>query len=239
MHKKFLFEESFDDARPMTMEDDPNDMVFNKTQLDQATAQAFAEGKAAGIEEAKASFEKRTNDTCEHIASQIQMLLSNYGADIDDITEKSTGMVLFSLRKLVPELFARNAVNHIEGAVRQCFEFALEMPRLTIRIHSDVADEVEKRLLALIGKNGYAGKIVIQGDSSLTPGDCRIEWGNGGLENMPSESWNHIEQLLAASIPPEKVATIPTPTDPEPPPLEAAPADLTPTEPTPQDPTGN
>ena len=79
-----------------------------------------------------------------------------------------------------------------------------------MRIHPDLAEAVKKNIAEIVVKNSFPGKIAVVRDETLLPGDCRIEWKNGGLERKTEDVLNQAEELVklyAAAIPAEQTAT--------------------------------
>lgn len=203
--KKFLFEQSFDDARTLAVQDAIAEPKFSQADLDKAAQDGHQSGLAAAMQ----SIEKHTMDLCQSILAGVQNMVANYARDSQMITEKSLAVVLQSLKKLLPELYARHGVTEIESVIRQCLSIAHEMPKIQIRVSPAMAPTIESRLDALAAQSGFCGKLSVLADAAMSDADCRIEWGNGGLENISSQTWQQIEHLLSNAISPNLHGELP------------------------------
>ncbi len=224
--KKFIFETSFDDPTSVAVDDKPNEA------LETIKKQAFAAGQQAALQ----SIERQSGEICAHILKHLQHIVSQYAAIEQALTYKSLSVVLYSLQKLMPDMLTMQAEEHIESTVKQCLQFALNMPKLSIKVSDQVFGEIQPRLQNIFAQAGFQGKATILADPTLKMGDCRIEWGQGGMETMPTHLWQHIHNMIYESLPKNVAESIPTdlqdplPPEPEPEPepvIEAAPEETT------------
>ena len=47
---------------------------------------------------------------------------------------------------------------------------------------------------------GFGGRLLLIADEGLGPGDCRLEWADGGIERQAQRTWVEIEQRIARSL---------------------------------------
>ncbi|TAH35426.1 MAG: hypothetical protein EYC62_04325 [Alphaproteobacteria bacterium] len=216
---KFIFETSFDDPASAAQDDKPNEA------LEALKKQAFAAGQQAALQ----SIERQTGEICAHVLKHMQHITSQYASTQEALMYKSLSVVLYSLQKLIPDLLSMQAEEQIESTVKQCLRFALDMPKLTIKVSDQIYGSVQPRLQSIFAESGFQGKASITADPTLKMGDCRVEWGNGGMETLPSHIWQHIHNMLYECLPKNVAESIPTdlqdplPPEPEPEPvIEAA-----------------
>jgi flagellar assembly protein FliH len=97
-------------------------------------------------------------------------------------------------------LLQRGAAGEIEALLVQCLTTLRTEPWFTIRVPAEQADELGERVQA-VGKNhGYEGRLTVLGDESLKPGDCRIEWTQGGMIRDREQIWTAIEAAIAQAL---------------------------------------
>jgi flagellar assembly protein FliH len=140
-------------------------------------------------------------DLCGNILGMIQNLIGNYANDVNIISQKSLAVVLLSLKKLLPELYATHGAEQIESVIQQCLAIAHEMPKIQIRVSPNMQSIIEQRIILIAQQHGFNGKLTVVADATLADSDCRVEWGNGGLENISSQCWQQIESHLLSAIP--------------------------------------
>lgn len=198
---------------------DPADSIFkgfSQEELDEAVRQAadaaFARGREQGLEEGRAegrdegyrqsmdeamtSVEKRTEELLALIGEELKKLEPVAQKTASDAFDAAVQTALAVCKKALPTLAEKAAVDEIERLLEQNFVFLREEPQLTLRLPPDTVEEVKKKLAALVKKEAYAGKIVVLRDENVPPGDCRVEWKNGGLEKSMQDVLNQTENLL-------------------------------------------
>ncbi len=84
-------------------------------------------------------------------------------------------------RKLAPALIAREPLSEISALTSECLRHLNTAPHLVVRINDRLQDVARKELDAIAQARGFAGRLVILGEPDLPPGDCRIEWADGGI----------------------------------------------------------
>ena len=65
-----------------------------------------------------------------------------------------------------------------------------------MRIHESQFDQVNARIQETVARKAYAGKVVMLADEAIMPGDCRIEWADGGIERNAETTWKDVEQVI-------------------------------------------
>jgi len=63
-----------------------------------------------------------------------------------------------------------------------------------------MAEAVKEKVEGLAERAAFDGKLGVVGDPSLAPGDCRVEWGDGGAERDQSRAWALIDQAVEAAL---------------------------------------
>jgi flagellar assembly protein FliH len=101
-----------------------------------------------------------------------------------------------AIRKVIPELARRNALNEIEQLVRECLQAIYDEPRVVVRGHDRVIAALQPRIDAMAASCGFHGKIVLFADDQLNETDCRVEWADGGAERNLDDMWRQIDAAL-------------------------------------------
>jgi flagellar assembly protein FliH len=57
----------------------------------------------------------------------------------------------------------------------------VKTPHVSVRISADLYAVGKDKLQEIAQARGFEGRLVVQPDAALTPGDCRIEWSEGGV----------------------------------------------------------
>lgn len=222
-------EEDIPEPEPEPVPEEPPPPVFSESELMAAQARGYAEGEQAGRsagygqgfaeghaagrndgmqagrEEMESTVAARIAGALERVAGGVGALLAEREASAAARRDEPVHVALAIVRKLFPELSRRGALTEVEGIVRGCLIELTDEPRLVVRVADDVQDAVREHLDAAIASRGFGAKLMVVGDPSLAPGDCRVEWAEGGAERDTRQLLAEIEQcvgrLLEAPVP--------------------------------------
>jgi flagellar assembly protein FliH len=193
--RKFMFERSFDasaanrapERKPVTLKPDQYD-ALKKESYDAG----FAAGQKAGLDEQ---------------TTQMMLLLAKIEGKIDqmadtmDMIHKDNEtnvrrIALAMLGKFVPDLNARHGLAEIEAMLGNVITEMVHEPRLVVRVHETQFDVLDEKINAITKQKAYAGKVVVLADAEIAPGDCRIEWADGGMERNAKSLMTTIEKTV-------------------------------------------
>jgi flagellar assembly protein FliH len=210
--RKFTFDNDFDrPAKPASAKPDvvaeppaPPPPTFSEAELAEAVAAArkaaLAEGIAKGRAETVADTERRIVAGLGAIGSHLGAIDSQVRAVADGLTENTVELSLAIARQLFPELLRRGGAGEIEALLVQCLARLRTEPYFTIRVPVEQVDELGERVQAVAGRQGYEGRLTVFGDESLKPGDCRIEWAQGGMIRDRQQIWSAIEAAIGDAL---------------------------------------
>lgn len=191
--KRYNFRNSFDTnekgvtvARDFTVED-----------LDKARAEGFEEGRTAGIAEERASIEQAGTSCLKQIGDGLAQLAMDTTALKAGVEADALDTVLTIARKLVPHYAKTHALDEMEGVIRECLANVYDEPRIVVRAEESVLDHIKSRLDDMITAAGFSGKVVLFGDRTLAPGDCRVEWADGGTERDVERLWQDVDDTIS------------------------------------------
>lgn len=184
----------------------PPPPTFTQADLEAAYKQGFGEGEKAGngagygkgftdgltagkkdgVETARKEFlataESRTAQALEQISSGVAQLLAARNADNVARRDQPVHIALAVLRKVLPETARRGGLTEIESLLRQCMTELIDEPRFVVRVAESLLGEVRPHLEQMAEAGGFTARLIVIGDPALGAGDCRIEWGEGGVE---------------------------------------------------------
>jgi len=195
--RPFLFENrDFDQIADMNARPEERPQ-FSQNDLNGAVHGAQQRGFEEGLATATQSLEAQMARLFESIAAQMQVLIAaeverTQGAQTMAI-EVAAGLV----RKLMPELATQQSLEGVSNIVRQVMMDRFEEPRLIIRVHDSLLDDLSARLEKLSQATGFRGQYALMADTALGAPDCRIEWSNGGVERSVPRLWENMQITLA------------------------------------------
>ena len=100
------------------------------------------------------------------------------------------------MRKILPGLEKETALNEINRFLSVNFPNFRREASLSFTFNPEVVAKVSEIIAKLANANDFEGKISLHKDASMAPGDCRIEWKNGGIERSSHKMLEKIDNLL-------------------------------------------
>lgn len=210
---KFLFDTDFGDTpsrRMMPREvampvveappPPPPPPMFSEQELQLAREQAFEAGKRAGIHEAEAATQRLAATALQVMAGKLQALERHYLELAGRRERNAVRAALAVARRLLPAYAEREGLAELEALLAEQLSHLAEEPRLAVRLHESVIDEARARLAQMIEGAGFEGRLSVVADPAIAPGDCRIEWAEGGMERSQTRFWQDIDAAVARGL---------------------------------------
>lgn len=170
------------------------------TMVADARTAAFAEGFAAGEQSVTAKAAKQLSAAAtalgERVAAMAASLEDNKKATLAEAVDLSASIA----RKLASTLVAQQPTGEIEALIAECLAALDGVPHLVIRCHTDLADAVREIATERIATSGFTGRLVVMGEPEIPPGDCRLEWVDGGVVRDQAALNAEIDSRIAAFL---------------------------------------
>lgn len=194
--QKFLFNRTFDSVALEGAKAKEVAPTYSQADLEAATAAARQQGHAEGAASAAQSQTAQTLAIATRIEQRIEQAFTQAATtqrqDQTDLTE----IVVAIARKLLPPLATETALATIQGMLTEVCRDLGHEPRLVVRVHDSMLDNLKQMLDGITQRQAYAGKIVLLADETLLPADCRIEWSDGGLEHDSAALWQQVDAAI-------------------------------------------
>src|SRR5215472_10582245 len=162
------------------------DQDFSAAEHEAALAAAEARGFHAGMNAAEAQArteaERRLAGAFERIAHGIEQLRASLRKVEDRFEAEAVEVALAVGRKLAADLIAREPFAEIAALADQCFRELLAAPHLVVRVNGALYGDAKAKLEDMARTRGFDGRLVVMAEAEIAPGDCRIEWADGGLK---------------------------------------------------------
>ncbi len=202
---RFLFDLDFDDAR--NLGEKPPEPTFTADELNAARGVARAEGIEAGRAEAMRSIERRLGENLGQIGQRLAEAAQARDAALQEIERNAVGLCTAMMRRLFPEFQRRHGSGEIEQLVRDSLRIMVDEPRVVVRLSDENLDKLQERIKGAATAAGFAGKIVMLSDDQVAPGDCVIEWADGGTERNGDRLWAEIDAAIRRLTTNDQAAT--------------------------------
>ncbi|MBB4286965.1 FliH/SctL family protein [Roseospira goensis] len=205
--------------------------LYTAAQLEAAREEGYIKGHTAALEEAATADGHVSATALRTIAEAVHHMDAAHATHVAGLEKTATRLALAIARRLLPATAERVAAEELEHLVAHLLPDLMDQPRLVIRVHGALAETVRAGVRDLQTTSGYEGRIVVRPDNALGRADCRLEWGDGGVERDTGQLWEEIEAAverhLREPVPPAPAAAPSATETPPAPPAASAPASAT------------
>lgn len=178
----------------------PPEKIYTEADLEAAREDGQVAGHTAALEEAGTSREHYAADALNLISQGLGELQDQQSAANRDIGETALRMVYAVIEKVVPAHAQAHAVESVEALVKEILPLVYEEPKLVVRTHNMISEDVETRLTEVLARSNFLGDVSVVPDYELQPGDCRVEWSGGGADRNESRLWKDIRSIIEDNV---------------------------------------
>ncbi len=214
--RKFTFDNDFDAPKAAAAKPEPEVVVeeelpppppaptFSEEELAAAVAEAkktaLAEGLAKGKADATTQNEKQTAAALNAIAQQFAKIDGEVQTVAGQLSEATLELSVAMVRRLFPEFARQHGLEEVKELLGRCLDQLRTEPRFTVKVAADQAETLKSEVETLAQSRGFEGRIVVAAEEGLKPGDCRIEWSQGGMIRSADEIWKAIEAAMEQAL---------------------------------------
>lgn len=193
MIKPFAFERVFSQAAsadaakpdPMILQGEVETLraQLERVGLDKemALAQARAEGVQAGLAEARAEREAAMLAAIDALQAGIEQIADEVGEAVAKATAEAAELALATADLLAGRAIAAAPAETIDAALGRVLEQLGRNPRLQIRVHPSLVEEMERLVAARQAGERRRMHLHVAPDDTIPIGDTLISWDEGGL----------------------------------------------------------
>lgn len=168
--------------------------------LEAARAQAYREGFAAGEKEAKLQSEHALCHAIDTLAANAGGLLAALDATSASMRAEAVDLAALIARKLAPALIATRPQTEIEAVLRDCLTHLNREPHILLRVAPELVDSMKDAVDQMAMERGLTGRVILLGEGSMLPGDCLVEWADGGVRRDTREIETDIAAIISRYI---------------------------------------
>jgi flagellar assembly protein FliH len=177
---KFLFDVDFGPAAEVKSTAVP--AAEHAAALAEAEARGYRAGMNAAEAEARTEAERRLALAFERIAGGVEQLRASLRQVEDRFEAEAVEVALAVGRKLAADLIDKEPFAEITALADQCFREMISAPHIVVRVNTELYSDAKQRLEEIARARGFEGRLVVMSEGDIAPGDCRIEWADGGLK---------------------------------------------------------
>jgi flagellar assembly protein FliH len=192
---KYMFDEDFAAGEKPTIT-----LVEAERRRVDAESQAYRKGFTAGETKARGEATQHVASALATIAdgfTRIERALSGIEARLE---VEAVDVAVAVAAKLAPELIAREPLAEIVALATESFRHLVATPHVTVRVGADIYDEARHKLEDIAKTRGFEGRLVVISEAGMAPGDCRIEWTEGGVVRDEAATRSTIDDVVARYV---------------------------------------
>jgi flagellar assembly protein FliH len=194
---KFLFDIDFAggaDRKPSVP------LAEHAHKLAETEAAAYRRGYAEAQSDAKVESDRRIAGALERIAGGMAEAGKTLSAIETRLECEAVEVAVAVARKLAPALIEREPFAEIAALASDCFRQLVTAPHIVVRIHDALYATAREKLEQIVRARGFDGRLVVLAEPEIAPGDCRIEWADGGVDRDSAAAGAVIDAAVAAYL---------------------------------------
>ena len=188
---KYMFDEDFATGEKPTM----TLVEAERRRLD-AEAQAHRKGFAAGQSQAQSEAAQHAATALARIADGLERLDRALTGIETRLETEAVEVAVAVAAKLAPQLIAREPFAEISALATECFHQLVTTPHIVVHIGADIYETAKDRLEEIARARGFEGRLMVTPDPAMAPGDCRIEWADGGVTRDHTATLTAIDDVV-------------------------------------------
>jgi len=192
---KYMFDEDFATGAKPTIT-----LVEAERRRADAEAQAHRKGFAAGLAQAQGEANQRVAAALALIGDGLSRLDRALTGIETRLETEAVEVAVAVAAKLAPQLIAREPFAEISALANECFHQLVATPHVVVRIGADAYDAAKEQLEEIARARGFEGRLVVMSDEALAPGDCRIEWADGGVTRDQAATLSAIDEVVGRYV---------------------------------------
>lgn len=180
--------------------EEPPAPTFTEEELAQAQQRSFEDGKAAGLQEANAQFEHLIASALTQISQTIPGIFEDHSKTQLEHEAHALAIATAVAKKIIPAYAEKNGLEEIIHVVKRCLEPLHTEPRILVKVHESLREDIQEKLLKVAEEVGFEGRLVVMPNEEIIPGDCRIDWSEGGAERNSDDLWQQIDEIIGRNL---------------------------------------
>lgn len=192
---KYMFDEDFATGEKPTMT-----VVEAERRRQDAEAQAHRQGFAAGQAQAQSEAAQRAATALALIADNLQRLDQALAGIETRLETEAVEVAVAVAAKLAPQLIAREPFAEISSLATECFHQLVSTPHVEVHLAADIHDIAKGKLEEIARARGFEGRLIVTPNPAMAPGDCRIEWADGGVIRDQTATMSAIEEAVGRYV---------------------------------------
>ena len=196
---KFMFDTDFAAIERKTAEPTVT-LVEHAAQLAAAEAAAHQRGYAAAQTDAQVEADRRLAAAIDRIADGVAAADTALRGIETRLECEAVEVAVAVARKLAPALIAREPFAEIGALASACFKELISSPHIAVRVNDALYAAAKEKLGDIARARSFEGRLVVLAEPDIAPGDCRIEWADGGINRDSAATEAAIDEAVTRYV---------------------------------------
>jgi flagellar assembly protein FliH len=178
---KFLFDTDFSGTAERRPTEPVVTLAEHAVALAEAETAAHRRGYAEAQHDGGVESNRRIAAALEHIAAELTTANGALQAIETRLECEAVEVAVAVARKLAPALVGREPFAEISALAVECFAQLISSPHIAVRVNDALYASAKEKLDDIVRAKSFEGRLVVLAEPDIAPGDCRIEWADGGI----------------------------------------------------------
>jgi flagellar assembly protein FliH len=194
---KFLFDQDFaaaSKAKPAIP------LEQHEAQLHEAQTTGYLRGFAAARAEILTEAELSSAAALERIVATLEGIGHGLSRVEARLETEAIEVAVAVAKKLAAVLIEREPLAEISELATECFRHLVSAPHVVVRVSEAQHASVGQRIDEIVRARGLTSHLVVLAEPDIQPGDCRIEWADGGVNRERSVTEAAIDEAVTRYV---------------------------------------
>ena len=164
--------------------------------LQQARQESFAQGEQKARDDRELLANEEKQKLQQTILNDVGMIYTEVGLLLERLEKDASQLAFAFASRFAEKLVAQEPKTEILALLHQILAPLRQTPHISIRLNDAVAEEIKTEIDEQMNALGFEGKITILPDPVVMPGDCEVEWQDGGIGRNLRAAVRQAEKLL-------------------------------------------
>ncbi|PLW75610.1 FliH/SctL family protein [Cohaesibacter celericrescens] len=201
---RYLFDLDFSASPEPEFEEEveviPPEPMITVAEHERLLAAAVEQAQAQGEAKAQANREQLASEESLHVQKKIldetTMVYTEVGLLMQRLERDASNLAFAFASRFAEKLVSQEPKAEIQALLNQVLAPLRKTPHISIRLNDAVAEDISTKVNEQMEELGFEGKLSILPDAAVMPGDCEVEWADGGIGRNLRSAIRQVEQLL-------------------------------------------
>lgn len=170
--------------------------VYTESDVIALKAEAFEQGLSEGQNQSRQGLETTVAETVTSIGAQFEQLMTSHVEKIHAVKQESAELAYTIASKFAPALIELAPETEVRQLIEDCLVDLYDEPRIVIRANEDVCQKISEKINEITSRSAFPGNLILLADDTQHPGDCRVEWADGGTERRLADIQARLKEVI-------------------------------------------